>query len=214
MSDDYDLEDIIDDLGAEMSVMVRKTIKAAIENGWLLNKPGMTVALRLDHPTMKDAYPVYIAWALAKTPTGKLSWRFSSCGTKSLVPLSGAELIEYLADPTLVMPSDDPLVCGSHLCDAKEVWVWKGGGTYCEKHAKHMLTAVDFAKGHFGPPSEYDPDDPPPWDDDKEPLENLQTALGATTVIDMGVTPSPTPGPPLRVSAPPLRIQAPSLPSS
>jgi hypothetical protein len=207
---EVDLESVLSELGAELPVNVRKTLKAAVENGWRLNKPGITIALRLDHPTLEDAYPVYIAWELGRTPTGKISWRFQSCGTKSLNSLSGAELLEYMADPSLTMPAASAMLCGSHLCDAREVFVWVGGVTYCEKHAKRLLPLKVWEAGPTGKPSEYDPSDPPPWDDSKEPVESLQAALGATVVLDMGVTPSPVPVTP----GPALRVSAPSLPSS
>jgi hypothetical protein len=89
--------------------MVRKVIGTAIENGWELNKPGMTLALRLNHPTDDLAQPVYITWAVSRTASGRLSFRFVSCGTQGLVPLSGADLLEYLADPTVIYKTDEDI---------------------------------------------------------------------------------------------------------
>lgn len=211
----------------------------------------MTIALRLDHPTLADAYPVYISWVLGRTPKGALSWKFGSCGTRSLMPLSGADLLVYLEDPTVVLPGFDPGQCEFHLCDDRAdsehpnpPYVWKCGRVFCDKHAKTGLLKADYALGHFGPPTDYNPDDPPPWDEEKTPSENAQARLGATTVIDMGVSPVRRPVKPgsplrvqpsagttlarsstepsladalkasLRVKAPDLRVQAPSPRSS
>ena len=211
-----DLEGILDDLKAELPANVRKTLKAAIDNGWELHKPGMTIAIRFDHPTLDDAPPVYLSWAIGRTPKGSMSWRFQFCGTKSLIPLSGAELLEYLADPTLVLPSDEPGSCDFHLCDAKEVFQWKAGGEYCAKHAKTALPAIELAKGHYGEASDYNAEDAPPWDTDQSVTENLKAQLGATPTLFMGVSPAPSPkvSQPLRVSAPALRVTAPSPQSS
>lgn len=219
-----ELEGILEDLGAELPPNVRKTLQAAIEHGWELNKPGMTIALRLNHPVLADAYPVYISWILGRTPKGALSWKFGSCGTRSLIPLNGADLLVYLADPTVVLPDFDPGACESHLCDDRKdkdgkvhnpPYVWKCGRVFCDKHAKTGLLKADYALGHFGPPTDYDPEDTPPWDTDLTVTDNLQGQLGAKVTLDMGVSPVPVPhkpGPPLRVRAP--APKAPSLQSS
>lgn len=102
-----DLSDLASDVAKDLPAQVRKVIDAAIENGWTLNKPGMTLALRLNHPTDELAQPVYITWVVSRTPTGRLSFKHDSCGTKGLHPLSGADLIEYLKDPTVVYPVED-----------------------------------------------------------------------------------------------------------
>ena len=105
-----ELEDLAADLTGDMPPGVRKTINTAIENGWQLNKPGMTVSLRLNHPTDELAQPVYITWVVSRTPKGKLSFKFFSCGTQGLVKLTGADLLEYLQDPTVIynLPEDAP----------------------------------------------------------------------------------------------------------
>lgn len=213
-----DLESILEDLGAELPPNVRKTLKSAVDHGWQLNKPGMTIALRLNHPVVADAYPVYISWTLGRTPKGALSWKFGSCGTRTLIPLSGADLLVYLEDPTTVLPDFDPGACESHLCDDKDgknpAFVWKCGRVYCESHAKTALLKADFDLGHFGPPSDYNPDDPPPWDEEKTPSEILCAGLGGKVLLDIGQSPAPAPARPLRVKVPALRVQAPSPPSS
>lgn len=209
MTDLPGLESILYDLAAEMPVNVRKTLNAAIGHGWELCEPGMTVALRFDHPTLEYAAPVYIVWAAGRTPKGALSFKFVSCGTRSLIPLSGAELLEYLEDPTVILPADDPTNCEFHLCDAQQgktkrpVYVWADLRVYCEKHAKVVLLKVDFDKGNFGPPTDYNPEAPPRWNEEQTPTENLQAQLGATVILDIGHSGAEAP---LRVTAPPLRV--------
>lgn len=96
-----DLADLAFDVAGDLPLAVRKVIGTALEHGWTLNPPGMTLALRLNHPTDDLAQPVYIVWAVGRTAAGRMSFRFSSCGTRGLIPLSGADLLEYLADPTV-----------------------------------------------------------------------------------------------------------------
>jgi hypothetical protein len=104
-----DLSDLAEQLTKDLPANVRKVVDTALANGWELNKPGMTVALRLNHPTDELAQPVYVTWYVGRTPKGALSFKFSSCGTQGLVPLSGGDLLEYLADPTVIYPTDDDL---------------------------------------------------------------------------------------------------------
>lgn len=96
-----DLSDLAADVAKDLPAQVRKIIDTAIGNGWELNKPGMTIALRLNHPTDELADPVYVTWIVGRTPKGALSFRFGTCGTRGLVPLKGADLLEYLQDPTV-----------------------------------------------------------------------------------------------------------------
>src|ERR1700761_5890221 len=102
-----ELEDLLSDVGAELTPAVRKTIQTAIDSGWELNSPGLTLALRLNHPTDDLALPVYITWTVGRTPKGKLSLRAFSCGTQGLRKLSGADLLEYLQDPTVAYALPD-----------------------------------------------------------------------------------------------------------
>lgn len=97
-----DLSDLAADVSKDLPAQVRKVIDTAIAQGWELNKPGMTLCLRLNHLTDELAQPVYISWVVGRTPTGKQSFKFMSCGTKGLVPLSGADLLVYLEDPTVI----------------------------------------------------------------------------------------------------------------
>ena len=203
---DIDPEGILDGFGAEIPASVRKVLRTAVDNGWQLNKPGMTIALRFDHPSLENAWPVYITWAIGRTAKGKVSWRFNSCGTRSLVSLSGAELLEYLEDPELVMPQRIPGKCESHLCDADEVFVWVTGEEYCLKHAKTGLTKKDYDLGHRGPASDYDPEAPVEWDKDSTAEANVTKALGGEIVMGHDTVA----GPPLRVQAPALRVTPPS----
>lgn len=102
-----DLSDLASDVSKDLPAQIRKVIDTAIEAGWQLNKPGMTLALRLNHPSDELAQPVYITWVVGRTPQGRLSFKFMSCGTRGLVPLSGADLLEYLKDPTTIYMSDE-----------------------------------------------------------------------------------------------------------
>jgi hypothetical protein len=104
-----DLADLAFDVAGDLPAQVRKVIDTAVTNGWELNKPGMTLALRLNHPTDELAQPVYILWAVGKTPTGRMSFKFVSCGTAGLVPLTGPDLLEYLADPTVIYKTDEDI---------------------------------------------------------------------------------------------------------
>lgn len=96
-----DLADLAAALTKDLPVAARKVIDTALEHGWELNAPGMTVALRLNHPTDELAAPVYICWAVKKTPTGKVGFSFNGCSTSAFTPLRPADLLEYLADPTI-----------------------------------------------------------------------------------------------------------------
>jgi hypothetical protein len=115
-----DLADLAADVTGDMPVQVRKVINAAIEHGWELNKPGMTLALRLNHPTDELADPVYITWTVGRTPTGRLSFKFMSCATRGLVPLSGADLLEYLEDPTVAYMTDEDVKAADVAQASKE----------------------------------------------------------------------------------------------
>lgn len=99
--DSISLAELLSDMRAELPANIRKVVNTALENDWELNKPGVTIALRLNHPKDELADPVYITWVVGRTASGKISYRFDSCGTRGLVPLSGADLLEYLADPTV-----------------------------------------------------------------------------------------------------------------
>lgn len=104
-----DLSDLAAEVSKDLPAQIRKVIDQAVEYGWELNAPGMTLALRLNHPTDDLAQPVYITWVVGRTPKGKLSFKFMSCGTAGLSSLSGADLLEYLADPTTVYMSDEDI---------------------------------------------------------------------------------------------------------
>jgi hypothetical protein len=102
-----DLSDLAEDVAKDMPHSVRKVIDTATANGWQLNRPGVTIALRLNHPTDTLADPVYVTWVVGRTKSGKLSFRFGSCSTRGLVPLKGSDLLEYLADPTVAYMTPD-----------------------------------------------------------------------------------------------------------
>lgn len=96
-----ELSDTLEALTKDLPHGVRKVIDKAIDGGWELNPPGITMVMRLNHPTDLFADPVYVAWTVGRTPTGKPSYKFSSAGTKGLKPLSGPDLLEYLEEPTV-----------------------------------------------------------------------------------------------------------------
>lgn len=112
-----ELSDLAADMTKDLPPAIRKVIDTAIANGWELNPPGMTVCLRLNHPSDPVADPVYATWSVGRTKTGKLSYRFDSCCTRGLQPLSGSDLLDYLADPTLGHPLQEEL---EEEYDAKE----------------------------------------------------------------------------------------------
>ena len=104
-----DLVEILQGIGADLNPQVRKTLQTAIDGGWQLNQPGMTLCLRLNHPTDEMAMPVYVTWVVGTTPKGKVSIKHFSSGTQGLNKLSGADLLEYLQDPTVAyrLPEED-----------------------------------------------------------------------------------------------------------
>jgi hypothetical protein len=102
-----DLADLAFEVAGDLPANVRKVIDTATREGWDLNPPGMTLALRLNHPTDDLAQPVYIVWAVGRTAKGRMSFRFDSAGTRGLVPLNGVELLEYLSDPTIAITMDE-----------------------------------------------------------------------------------------------------------
>lgn len=116
-----DLADLASDVTKDLPIAVRRVIDTALENNWQLNKPGMTVALRLNHPTDNLAMPVYITWTVGRTPKGALSFRFMSCGTQGLHKLSGADLLEYLKDPTVVYDTEEELAAKEDKFDRKKL---------------------------------------------------------------------------------------------
>jgi len=115
-----ELSDLAADMTGDLPPQIRKTIDTAIANGWELNPPGMTVTLRLNHPSDDAADPVYITWTVGRTPRGKLSFKFDSCATRGLMPLTGADLLEYLADPTLGHPLVEELEEAYEAKEAKK----------------------------------------------------------------------------------------------
>lgn len=95
---------IHDDIVKMLPAPVRKVLAVAGETGWELNGKGLSISLRLDHPTDDLGVPVYITWQLGTTPGGKVSCRFMSSGTATLQPLSVDDFMEYLRDPTIIYP--------------------------------------------------------------------------------------------------------------
>lgn len=85
---------------------VTKVIQTAISNDWQLNGKGFTVALRLDKPTDPLAQPFYIMWDVGSTAKGAISFRFGNAATVGLQPLSAADVLTYLKDPTVIYPED------------------------------------------------------------------------------------------------------------
>lgn len=114
-----ELSDLLQDMTKDLPPAIRKVIDTAVENGWELNKPGLTVALRLNHPTDELAQPVYAMWVVSRTPKGALSYRFDSCGTKGQVPLKGPELLDYLKDPTTVYMTDEDIAVRAREIELK-----------------------------------------------------------------------------------------------
>lgn len=115
------LSDLAAEVSKDLPANIRKTIDIAIDNGWELNPPGMTLCLRLNHPTDELAQPVYVSWVVGLTPKGSTSFRFMSCSTRGLVPLSGADLLEYLQDPTTVyLTADDVAESDSKALEAAQ----------------------------------------------------------------------------------------------
>ncbi len=96
-----DLSDLAEELTKDLPLGARKVIDKAVENGWELNAPGMTVVIRLNHPTDDLAAPLYVCWVAKRTPKGKIGFNFVSASTATMVPMRPADVLEYLEDPTV-----------------------------------------------------------------------------------------------------------------
>ncbi len=97
----------------ELPPAVQRTIDAAAEHGWELGGPGLTFTVQFVKPSDPLALPVYASWAVGRSDSGKLSFRFQSSGTSGLQPLNSRDLIAYLQDPTVVYP-DGMTNCATH----------------------------------------------------------------------------------------------------
>jgi hypothetical protein len=139
-----DLADLAADLTKDLPLTARKVIDAALANGWELNPPGMTVALRLNHPTDSLAQPVYITWHVGRTPKGAMSFKFSSCGTQGLVRLTGADLLQYLEDPTVIYPTDEEAAEAEADYDATQ---WEKGTPKWDDKASPIQNVVNQMHG-------------------------------------------------------------------
>lgn len=184
-----DLADLAEALTKDLPIAARKVIDKALECGWELNKPGMTVALRLNHPTDELAQPVYITWVVSRTAKGAISFRFDSCGTKGLTTLKPADLLEYLEDPTVIYPTDEDLDEVEQKLEDKNRKKWDDQAP-ATINIKNQLGAqvigieVDKRKKTFS------------------------QIMRQNTTGTQSTTPS---APPIRVTAPKLRVQPPRL---
>lgn len=204
-----DLADLAFDVAGDLPVQVRKVIDTAVVHGWELNKPGLTLALRLNHPSDDLAQPVYIVWSVGRTPSGRLSFKFSSCGTRGLVPLSGADLLEYLADPTVVYLTDQDVKEAGEGQVEKDTPPW-------DEHAK----PEDNLKAHLGASIVgIEPDRKAPRKTYQEIVAEQRAKMGveqskANPAIPVRVKPlgpqQVSDGQPLRLTAPPLKVGKPA----
>jgi hypothetical protein len=92
----------------ELPPAIQRCLDAAGERGWELTGPGLTFTVQFEKPSDPMALPVYGAWTVGRTDSGKLSYRFQSSGTSGLHPLNSKDLIAYLEDPTVVYPDKAP----------------------------------------------------------------------------------------------------------
>jgi hypothetical protein len=93
-----------DELTGPLPPRVAKVLDTAAANGWVPNGKGITLCVRLDHPTDEDAVPFYVTWQLAISPEGKRSWRFWNAGAANFQPLNYSDVLTYLADPSVIWP--------------------------------------------------------------------------------------------------------------
>ena len=186
-----DLADLCEELTKDLSPAIRRVIDAAVENGWELNKPGMTLCLRLNHPSDELAMPVYVSWVVGRTAKGKLSFRFDSCCTSGLDSLSGADLLEYLADPTVVYPEPEESEWDESKSKAENVAKILGPSP-----ALRRQQGEDIPNPYPGIKSSEAATPPSPSTEPTSLADALRTSLADAR--------------PLRVQAPPLRVQAPS----
>lgn len=176
-----DLADLAFDVAGDLPAQVRKVIDTATVNGWELNQPGLTIALRLNHPTDELAQPVYITWAVSRSPTGRMSFKFFSCGTRGMVQLTGSDLLEYLVDPTITYLTPDDIA----EIDAKAL-----------KTAQESLPSWDAKKS--------------PTVNLQTVLGASPLSIDKILAQPPKPVSAPKPGAvPLRVKAPALRVQAP-----
>lgn len=201
-----DLADLAADVTKDLPIGVRKVIDTALANGWELNKPGMTVALRLNHPTDELAQPVYITWYVGRTPKGALSLKFSSCGTQGLIPLTGADLLEYLADPTVIYPTDEEAAKAEADYDDRE---WEKRTPKWDTNASAIQNVVGQMHGQVIAVQNTTAADLM-REQRQRLLEPQETPGPASTAKSSQSSPGPTGAiQPLRVS--PLRISAPRI---
>lgn len=86
---------------------IRKVLESAAADGWQLHGKGASIAFRLDKEDDELALPLYLFWQIGKTPTGRVSFRAGSAGTPIMAPMSIADAIAYMADPTLIWPDEE-----------------------------------------------------------------------------------------------------------
>lgn len=86
---------------------ITKVLEAAEAEGWQFHGKGASIAFRLDKEGDELALPLYLTWQIGKTPGGKVSFRAGNAGTPIMAPMSVADAIEYMADPTLIWPTEE-----------------------------------------------------------------------------------------------------------
>lgn len=102
-----ELVSLVTDEGLPLPSRVRKVLDTAKAEGWHLNGKGATFAIRLDKDGDDLAVPFFMIWQLIPGTDGKVSWRFMNAATATLQPMTYGDSLAYLADPTLIYPSED-----------------------------------------------------------------------------------------------------------
>jgi hypothetical protein len=196
-----DLADLAEALTKDLPISARKVIDTALEHGWELSKPGMTVALRLNHPSDELAQPVYVTWVVGRTAKGAMSFRFNNCGTKGLVPLSPAELLEYLSDPTIIYMTDEDMAEADRKRAERERKPW-------DNDADPVTNVINALGAKV---MSIDVERPPRQSmASRKTFQQLQAEQRAKALAQEQMHQRHgTAAPPLRIAAPALRIQAP-----
>ena len=92
---------------AELPATARRVLKAAQENGWVLNGRGLTMVMRLDKPDDEQAVPFYATWQYTFDAAGKGSWRFVNANAANWQPLTFHDVFTVLKDPGRIWPEDN-----------------------------------------------------------------------------------------------------------
>lgn len=98
-------DEIEGDVDSALTTRLVKVLELAERHGWQEN-PMTSVVIRLAKPGDDLARPFYMAWHLSKGEDGKRHWNFKGARAANGQPLNYRDCLIYLADPSVIYPSD------------------------------------------------------------------------------------------------------------